>query len=56
MRGDNAQLLEPGMVYTVEPGIYLPGRNCVRIEDNIVITWSGTDCLSDMTRELRAVG
>ncbi|HMB24113.1 MAG TPA: aminopeptidase P family protein, partial [Anaerolineales bacterium] len=32
MRGDNMQLLEPGMAFTVEPGIYLPDRNGVRIE------------------------
>lgn len=56
MRGDNQQLLEPGMAFTVEPGIYLPGRNGVRIEDNVVITESGADVLSDMPRELRMVG
>ncbi len=56
MRGDNMQLLEPGMAYTVEPGIYLPNRNGVRIEDNMVITESGADCLSDMPREIRVVG
>jgi Xaa-Pro dipeptidase len=56
MRGDNMQLLEPGMTYTVEPGIYLPNRNGVRIEDNMVITESGADCLSDMPREIRVVG
>jgi len=56
MRGDNMQLLEPGMAFTVEPGIYLPGRNGVRIEDNVVITTSGNDCLSDMPREIRVVG
>jgi Xaa-Pro dipeptidase len=56
MRGDNMQLLEPGMAYTVEPGIYLPNRNGVRIEDNIVITESGADCLSDIPREIRVVG
>jgi Xaa-Pro dipeptidase len=56
MRGDNMQLLEPGMAYTVEPGIYLPNRNGVRIEDNVVITESGADCLSDMPREIRVVG
>jgi Xaa-Pro dipeptidase len=56
MRGDNMQLLEPGMAFTVEPGIYLPGRNGVRIEDNIVITECGADCLSNMERGLREVG
>ncbi len=56
MRGDNMQLLEPGMAFTVEPGIYLPGRNGVRIEDNVVITETGADCLSDMPRDVRVVG
>lgn len=56
MRGDNMQLLEPGMAFTVEPGIYLPGKNGVRIEDNVVITETGADVLSDMPREIRVVG
>jgi Xaa-Pro dipeptidase len=56
MRGDNLQVLEPGMAYTVEPGIYLPDRNGVRIEDNMVVTENGAECLSDMPRELRVVG
>jgi Xaa-Pro dipeptidase len=56
MRGDNMQLLEPGMAFTVEPGIYLPDRNGVRIEDNVVITETGADVLSDMPREMRVVG
>ena len=56
MRGDNFQLLEPGMAYTVEPGIYLPDRNGVRIEDNMVINETGVVCLSDMPRELRVIG
>ena len=56
MRGDNMQLLEPGMAYTVEPGIYLPNRNGVRIEDNVVITKTGADVLSDMPREIRVIG
>lgn len=56
MRGDNMQILEPGMAYTVEPGIYLTGRNGVRIEDNMVITETGAESLSDIPREIRVVG
>lgn len=56
MRGDNMQLLEPGMAFTVEPGIYLTGRNGVRIEDDMVVTETGVESLSDMPREIRVVG
>jgi Xaa-Pro dipeptidase len=56
MRGDNMQILEPGMAFTVEPGIYLTNRNGVRIEDNMVITDTGAESLSDMPREIRMVG
>ena len=56
MRGDNMQILEAGMAFTVEPGIYLTGRNGVRIEDNLVITEDGAESLSDMLREIRVVG
>lgn len=56
MRSDNMQVMEPGMVFTVEPGIYVPERNGVRIEDNIVINEAGAECLSDMPRQLRVVG
>lgn len=56
MRGDNQQLLETGMAYTVEPGIYLPGRNGVRIEDDMVVTENGCESLSDLPREIRVVG
>jgi Xaa-Pro dipeptidase len=56
MRGDNEQILAPGMAYTVEPGIYLPGRNGVRIEDDMVVTETSCESLSSLPREIRAVG
>ena len=53
---ENTLILSPGMTYTVEPGIYLPERGGVRIEDNVVITPDGHASLSDMPRELRRIG
>ncbi|RME08153.1 MAG: aminopeptidase P family protein [Anaerolineae bacterium] len=53
IRGDNQQVLQPGMTFTIEPGIYLRGRNGVRIEDDVVITADGCRSLTDLPRELR---
>jgi Xaa-Pro dipeptidase len=53
---ENEQLLEPGMVFTVEPGIYLPARAGARVEDDMLITPDGVETLSSLPRELRIVG
>ena len=45
-------ILEPNMVVTVEPGIYLPGIGGVRIEDDIIITKTGNERLTFSTKEL----
>ena len=48
----NALLLEPGMAFSVEPGIYLPGRWGARIEDIVVVTDDGVDPLYHRPHDL----
>ncbi|MCM3698307.1 Xaa-Pro peptidase family protein [Paenibacillus macerans] len=49
-------VLKPGMVVTVEPGIYLPGLGGVRIEDDVVITETGVRRLTESTKDYIALG
>ena len=48
-------VLRPGMVITVEPGIYLPGVGGVRIEDDVLITRDGCEVLTSVPKALEAL-
>ncbi len=49
------QVLVPGMCFSIEPGIYLPGRFGVRIEDIVTVTESGGRRLNNTSRDLHVV-
>ena len=52
----NAAVLEEGMVFSVEPGVYLPGEFGVRIEDLVLVTRSGCEVLNRYGKELTVIG
>jgi Xaa-Pro dipeptidase len=56
IRDGNPMLLTPGMTFTIEPGIYLPGKGGVRIEDDVVVMDEGLLSFSNMARELKILG
>jgi Xaa-Pro aminopeptidase len=48
----NDAVLSPGMVVTVEPGVYLPGKCGIRIEDMLLVTEDGNEVLTPVSKEL----
>ena len=48
-------VLRAGNIVTVEPGVYLPGRFGVRIEDLLAVTEGGSEVLTGLSKELRTV-
>ena len=51
----HTQELQPGMVITIEPGAYIPGKHGVRIEDVVVVTSAGCEVLTPTDKELIVV-
>lgn len=56
VHGGNENVLEEGVLFTVEPGIYVPGHCGVRIEDDVIVTADGVDVLSSFPKELTVIG
>ncbi len=50
---NSEDILQEGMVITIEPGIYIPSKGGIRIEDNILVTSEGYKNLSKYTKELK---
>lgn len=51
----NPLILEPGMVFTIEPGVYVPNVAGVRIEDDVLITENGVEVLTKFPKELKMI-
>ena len=52
IRQNNQLVLEPGMIFTIEPGIYLPNKGGVRIEDEVLVTKDGFINLMSFPKDL----
>ena len=55
LRKESDVTLEPGMVITVEPGVYLPDWGGIRIEDDVLVTPDGCEVLSHVAKSLDSV-
>jgi Xaa-Pro aminopeptidase len=55
VRPHSETLLEPGMVFTIEPGVYLPGWGGIRIEDDVLVTPAGCEVLTTVPRDVDAM-
>ncbi|MEE0516225.1 MAG: M24 family metallopeptidase, partial [Emergencia sp.] len=53
---DSEIIAEPGMCFSVEPGIYIPGDIGVRIEDLVIVTEDGCEVLTHYPKELQIIG
>jgi Xaa-Pro aminopeptidase len=55
LRRESDAILQPGMIVTVEPGIYLPEWGGIRIEDDVLVTSDGCEVLSRLPKSLDSV-
>lgn len=55
MHAQNDTILEEGMVFTCEPGIYFPGLGGIRIEDDVAVTKDGWQSLNTYTKDFEAM-
>jgi Xaa-Pro aminopeptidase len=55
LRPESKDVLEPGNVVTVEPGIYMPGKGGIRIEDLVVVTEGDPEVLTHFSKDLISV-
>ena len=55
IREGNREQIKRGMVFTVEPGVYLPKRFGIRIEDDVLMGNHGAEVLTDISRELKII-
>lgn len=55
LHGANDLIIESGMVFTLEPGIYVPGKVGVRIEDDVAVTENGYEVLTQYPKELQII-
>ena len=55
LHGSNNLVIESGMVFTLEPGVYVPGKIGVRIEDDVAVTETGVEVLTKYPKELQII-
>lgn len=52
----NTDTVKPGMIFSIEPGVYLPGKFGVRVEDLVIVTETGCEVLNHVDKHWSVVG
>ncbi len=56
IRDGNKKLLQEGMTFTIEPGVYFKGKGGIRIEDDVLVTKNGLESFTSYPRDLQIIG